>query len=595
MDLTGVKMMWTNYPNMPTGGRATRELYERLVLFARKHNILVVNDNPYSFILNRDEHLSILQVEGAKECCIEFNSMSKSHNMPGWRVAMLATNAEFVKWILKVKSNIDSGTFRPVQLAAAEAYRNTDEWHRQFNIDTYAERRTIAEDIMKVLGCRFDPSQQGMFLWGRIPDSIGDVEELTERVLHEARVFITPGFIFGSNGRRFIRISLCAKPEKMREALNRIKAIMNFNIKIEQTINYHTIMELKLKPLNLPSDLARPIVISGPCSAETEEQVMKTALQLATKGCHMFRAGVWKPRTKPGGFEGNGEKALPWMERVKQETGMLTATEVATPEHVELCLKHGIDILWIGARTTANPFAVQAIADALKGVDIPVFVKNPVNPDIELWVGALERINGAGIERLGAIHRGFSSIDNKIYRNLPMWQLPIELKRRYPDLPIVNDPSHIGGRRDLIAPLCQQAMDLGMDGLIVESHCDPDKAWSDAKQQVTPEVLDFILDKLVIRQEVSPSESINALRKQIDEYDDQLIDILGQRMKVCREIGRYKKEHDMTILQTQRYTEILDKRGAQGSLVGISPECVKAIFEHIHEESVQQQMKIINQ
>ncbi|MBR4233649.1 MAG: aminotransferase class I/II-fold pyridoxal phosphate-dependent enzyme [Bacteroidales bacterium] len=226
MDLTGVKMMWTNYPNMPTGGRATRELYESIVKFAREHNILVVNDNPYSFILNRDEHLSILQVEGAKECCIEFNSMSKSHNMPGWRVAMLATNAEFVKWILKVKSNIDSGTFRPVQLAAAEAYRNTDEWHRQFNIDTYAERRTIAEDIMKVLGCRFDPSQQGMFLWGRIPDSIGDVEELTERVLHEARVFITPGFIFGSNGRRFIRISLCAKPDKMREALNRIKAIM---------------------------------------------------------------------------------------------------------------------------------------------------------------------------------------------------------------------------------------------------------------------------------------------------------------------------------------------------------------------------------
>ena len=332
-------------------------------------------------------------------------------------------------------------------------------------------------------------------------------------------------------------------------------------------------MDLKLKPLALPSDNVRPFVISGPCSAETEEQVMTTALQLATKGCHMFRAGVWKPRTKPGGFEGNGEKALPWLERVKKETGMLIATEVATPEHVELCLKHDVDILWIGARTTANPFAVQAIADALKGVDMPVFVKNPVNPDIELWVGALD----------------------KIYRNLPMWQLPIELKRRYPDLPIVNDPSHIGGRRDLIAPLCQQAMDLGMDGLIVESHCDPDRAWSDAKQQVTPEILDFILDKLVIRQEVSMTESINAMRKQIDEYDDQLIDILGKRMKVCREIGQYKKNHDMTILQTQRYTEILDKRGAQGSLVGISPECVKAIFEHIHEESVQQQMRIINE
>ena len=225
MDLSHVKLMWTNYPNMPTGGNARRETYERLVKFAQDHNIVVVNDNPYSFILN-EQPMSLLQIPGAKDCCIEFNSMSKSHNMPGWRVAMLATNAEFVKWILKVKSNIDSGTFRPVQLAAAEAYRNTDEWHRQFNIDTYAERLCIAEDIMKVLGCRFDPSQQGMFLWGRIPDSIGDVEELTERVLHEARVFITPGFIFGSNGRRFIRISLCAKPEKMREALNRIKGIM---------------------------------------------------------------------------------------------------------------------------------------------------------------------------------------------------------------------------------------------------------------------------------------------------------------------------------------------------------------------------------
>ena len=226
MDLSGVKLMWTNYPNMPTGGRATRGLYEKIVAFAQKHNIVVVNDNPYSFILNRDEHLSILQVPGAKECCIEFNSMSKSHNMPGWRVGMLATNSTFVQWILKIKSNIDSGTFRPLQLAAAQAYENTEAWHTHANIETYATRRKIAEEIMTTLGCIFDPTQQGMFLWGRIPDSIGDVEELTERVLHEARVFITPGFIFGSNGRRFIRISLCAKPEKMREALNRIKAIM---------------------------------------------------------------------------------------------------------------------------------------------------------------------------------------------------------------------------------------------------------------------------------------------------------------------------------------------------------------------------------
>ena len=223
MDLQGVKLMWTNYPNMPTGGRATRELYEQLVDFARRHHIIIVNDNPYSFILNRDEHLSILQVPGAKECCIEFNSMSKSHNMPGWRVGMLATNAQFVQWILRIKSNIDSGTFRPLQLAAAQAYENTDDWHTQANVATYASRRKIAEAIMTQLGCRFDPTQQGMFLWGKIPDSIANVEDLTERVLHEARVFITPGFIFGSNGERYIRISLCAKDEKMQEALKRIK------------------------------------------------------------------------------------------------------------------------------------------------------------------------------------------------------------------------------------------------------------------------------------------------------------------------------------------------------------------------------------
>ena len=225
MDLTGVKLMWTNYPNMPTGGRATRELYEKIVAFAKKHNIVVVNDNPYSFILNRDEHLSILQVEGAKECCIEFNSMSKSHNMPGWRVGMLATNSTFVQWILKIKSNIDSGTFRPLQLAAAQAYENTEAWHTHANIETYATRRKIAEEIMTTLGCTFDPTQQGMFLWGRIPDSIADVEDLTEKVLHEARVFITPGFIFGSNGKRYIRISLCAKDEKMKQALQRIKEV----------------------------------------------------------------------------------------------------------------------------------------------------------------------------------------------------------------------------------------------------------------------------------------------------------------------------------------------------------------------------------
>lgn len=353
-------------------------------------------------------------------------------------------------------------------------------------------------------------------------------------------------------------------------------------------------MELELEPLRLPSDNERPFVIAGPCSAETEEQVMTTARQLANYGCHIFRAGIWKPRTKPGGFEGNGEKALPWMQQVKKETGMLTATEVATPEHMELALKYGIDVLWVGARTTANPFAMQALADALKGTDVPVLVKNPTNPDLELWIGALERLNLAGIKRLGAIHRGFSSYDNKIYRNLPMWQIPIELHRRIPDLPIVNDPSHIGGRRELIAPLCQQAMDLGFDGLIVESHCDPDKAWSDAKQQVTPDVLDYILSLLVIRDETVTTEGIVQLRKQIDEIDNQLMELLSKRMRVCREIGHYKKEHNMTVLQTSRYNEILDKRGAQGALCGMAPEFVAKVFENIHEESVRQQIEIIN-
>ena len=353
-------------------------------------------------------------------------------------------------------------------------------------------------------------------------------------------------------------------------------------------------MELELEKITLPSDNERPFVIAGPCSAETEEQVMTTARQLAQKGCHNFRAGVWKPRTKPGGFEGNGEKALPWMKRVKEETGMSIATEVATPEHVEQALSYGMDVLWVGARTTANPFAVQALADSLRGTDVPVLVKNPVNPDLELWIGALERLNQAGVKKLGAIHRGFSSYDQKIYRNQPMWQIPIELHRRLPQLPIICDPSHMGGRRELVPPLCQQAMDLGFDGLIVESHCDPDNAWSDAKQQVTPDVLDYILSLLVIRDEKVTTEGITQLRKQIDELDNQLMDLLSKRMRVCREIGQYKKEHNMTVLQATRYSEILSKRGAQGSLCGMAPDFVAKVFESIHEESVRQQIEIIN-
>ena len=355
-------------------------------------------------------------------------------------------------------------------------------------------------------------------------------------------------------------------------------------------------MELELQPLNIAGieENKRPLVIAGPCSAETEEQVLKTAKELASVGIKIFRAGIWKPRTKPGGFEGKGEEGLPWMTEVKKETGMLISTEVATAKHVEQALKAEMDILWVGARTTANPFAVQEVADALKGVDVPVLVKNPVNPDLELWIGAMERINAVGIKRIAAIHRGFTAYEKVIYRNLPMWHIPIELMRRIPDLPIICDPSHMGGRRELIAPLSQQAMDLGFDGLMIESHCEPDKAWSDAKQQVTPDILSFILEKLIIRETGETTESLRELRKQIDGLDDKIIEILSKRMRVSREIANYKKEHNMAVVQPGRYDEIISKRGAQGSLCGMSNEFMRSIFESIHEESVRQQIELIN-
>ncbi|WP_273388995.1 bifunctional 3-deoxy-7-phosphoheptulonate synthase/chorismate mutase type II [Barnesiella viscericola] len=351
-----------------------------------------------------------------------------------------------------------------------------------------------------------------------------------------------------------------------------------------------------LQPILLPGvDRKRPLIIAGPCSAETEEQVMNTARQLAGQGIKIFRAGIWKPRTKPGGFEGVGVEGLAWLKRVKEETGMYTATEVATERHVFEALKHGIDILWIGARTTANPFAVQEIADALKGVDIPVLIKNPVNPDLELWIGAVERIYNAGLRRLGVIHRGFSSYDKHLYRNMPQWHIPIELRRRLPNLPIFCDPSHIGGKRELVAPLCQQAMDMGFDGLIVESHCDPDCAWSDKNQQVTPEALSYILNMLVIRETTQTTENLAELRNQIDQLDNQLLELLAKRMRVSREIGQYKKEHSMPVLQTSRYDEILQKRMTQAVELGMGAEFMKEVMQAIHEESVHQQMEIINQ
>lgn len=350
-----------------------------------------------------------------------------------------------------------------------------------------------------------------------------------------------------------------------------------------------------LQSILLPGiESKRPIVIAGPCSAETEEQVMDTAKQLAKNGIKIYRAGIWKPRTKPGGFEGVGEIGLPWLQKVKEETGMYVSTEVATAKHVEAALKAGIDILWVGARTSANPFAVQEIADSLKGVDIPVLIKNPVNPDLDLWIGALERIYNAGIRKLGAIHRGFSSYDKKIYRNLPQWHIPIELHRRLPNMPIICDPSHIGGRRELIASISQQAMDLSFDGLIIESHICPDKAWSDASQQITPDILQFIINKLVIREGVQTTESLADLRMQIDNIDNDLLEMLSKRMRISREIGTFKKEHNMPVLQANRYDEIMQKRVILGESMGMSPEFVTKILEAIHEESVRQQIDVIN-
>lgn len=350
-----------------------------------------------------------------------------------------------------------------------------------------------------------------------------------------------------------------------------------------------------IKPVTFEGvDSKRPIVIAGPCSAETEEQVMTTAKELAKKGVRIFRAGIWKPRTKPGGFEGVGSVGLPWLQNVRRETGMLVSTEVATRYHVEEALKSGIDVLWIGARTSANPFAMQDIADALCGVDIPVLVKNPVNPDLELWIGAMERLYNAGVTRLGAIHRGFSAYGKHLYRNMPQWHIPIELHRRLPQLSIFCDPSHIGGKRELVASLSQQAMDMGFDGLIIETHCNPDNAWSDKTQQITPEVLNLILHTIVVRETKQTTESLSLLRQQIDQIDNELLEALAKRMRVSREIGQYKKEHNMPVVQTTRYDDILNSRAKAAKDMGISGDFMKVVYQAIHEESVRQQIEVLN-
>lgn len=354
--------------------------------------------------------------------------------------------------------------------------------------------------------------------------------------------------------------------------------------------------DLKLITDNI-EESGKPIVIAGPCSAETEEQTLSTARQLAMGGVKVFRAGIWKPRTKPGGFDGVGKIGLSWLKRVKEETGMLIATEVAMRSHVLEALDAGVDILWIGARTAANPFAVQEIADTLHeqgATDIAVMVKNPVNPDIELWIGALERIYNAGIRRLATIHRGFSFYGESIYRNLPQWHIPIELHRRLPQLPIIIDPSHMGGKRELIAPLCQQALDMKFSGLMIECHCSPDEAWSDKNQQITPEVLRFILSTLVVRNENRDGESLQNLRRQIDNIDSELLELYARRMSVSREIGKYKKEHSMHVVQESRYDDLIRSRVAAAIQMGMSAEFMKTVLQAIHEESVRQQIEILN-
>lgn len=351
-----------------------------------------------------------------------------------------------------------------------------------------------------------------------------------------------------------------------------------------------------LQPLFPELHLKRPIIIAGPCSVESEDQVMTTARELASNGIKIFRGGIWKPRTSPGGFEGIGEIGLPWLKRVKEETGMLVSTEVANKAHVELALGAGVDMVWIGARTSTNPFAVQEVADAIKdsGKDVAVLVKNPVNPDLELWIGALKRIYNAGVRRLGAIHRGFSTYGKHLYRNMPEWRIPIELQRRYPDLPIFCDPSHISGKRELIASVSQQALDMNFTGLIIESHCDPDCAWSDKNQQVSPEVLNIILHSLVLRDETTTTENLALLRQQIDRINDELLDLLARRMRVTCEVGQYKKEHKMPVIQQTRYNELMDDLVTKGEELGLSEDFIRTILAAIHEESVKQQLEIVN-
>ncbi len=357
-------------------------------------------------------------------------------------------------------------------------------------------------------------------------------------------------------------------------------------------------LELDILPLTQwLGNYPKPLLIAGPCSAETEEQMLTTARQIAS--CYpgsIFRAGIWKPRTRPNTFEGVGDIGLKWMQAVKEETGLLTATEVATAEHVEKCLKHGIDVLWVGARTTVNPFSVQEIADALKGIDIPVFVKNPIYPDLQLWMGALERINNAGIKKMAAVHRGFYSYDNGPFRNSPKWELVIELKTACNELPVICDPSHIGGTRELIPYLSQKAMDMDMCGLMIETHIQPKSAWSDANQQVTPYELHEIISGLNIRSAAVADRvlqtKLDELRLVIDKLDNELLELLAKRMAVSSQIGAYKRDNNITVLQVAHWKKIIETAVAGANQLGLPKNFIKGVYHLIHDESIRRQMEV---
>lgn len=360
---------------------------------------------------------------------------------------------------------------------------------------------------------------------------------------------------------------------------------------MKQSISHNSIIQQTLNK--------RPLIISGPCSAETEEQLMQTAMQLAATGkVNMLRAGIWKPRTRPGQFEGVGAKGLPWLLQTKKQTGLPTTVEVATAKQVEDALNFNVDVLWIGARTTANPFSVQEVADALHGVNIPVLIKNPINPDIDLWTGAIERIAKAGIQKIGLIHRGFSTYGNTEYRNPPMWHLAIEMKRRNPEMLLICDPSHICGTRTTLHEVMQTCVDLDYDGMMIESHINPNEAWSDAKQQVTPAHLVELLDKIIWRKENADNKDVHSalekIRQKINQLDDELMQILSTRMKVAEEIGQYKKDNSVTILQTNRWNNILERAIIKAEKLGLSKEFITRYFDAVHMESINHQNKIMN-